>query len=154
MLRGAVDSQLSVNNLAANSLTTIAGTTAPQRTLVMSLDLAVRAANGVSTEGVRVGVAHSDYSDAEIEEWIENAGGWDEGNLVSQEIMKRKIRDLGSINNLSNGRLHDGAVKRTKLNWVLTEGDALDYFAYNTEDVALGANGVIWFEGSAWLRPL
>jgi hypothetical protein len=44
---------------------------------------------------IMVGVAHSDYTNAEIEAWIELTTGWAEGDLVSREIAKRKIRKVG-----------------------------------------------------------
>jgi len=39
---------------------------------------------------IMVGIAHSDYSATEIEEFIENANSWNEGDQVAQEVAKRR----------------------------------------------------------------
>ncbi len=104
------------------------------------VDLTPQAGNGP----IAVGIAHSDYADSEIEAWIENAGGWDQGNLVSKEIGQRKIRQVGVINTPGGGvsatlsaGLNDGRLVKTKCNWLLSTGDALKFWAYNMGDTAL-----------------
>ena len=73
---------------------------------------------------VRVGVAHSDYSAAEIEEWIENAQSWDLGDKIGQEVGKRLIREIGvfraSGQAIGPTTLNEGRPIKTKLNWRLT----------------------------------
>ncbi len=82
-----------------------------------------------------VGLAHSDYSAAEIEEWIENTGSWEEGNLIQQEIADRKIREVGVFDDPDAAAdsvvLNDGLPIKTKLNWILTIGQTLDVWVYN-----------------------
>ncbi len=86
---------------------------------------------------VMVGIAHDDYSAAEIEEYIENTGSWNIGNMVSQEIAKRKVRIIGVFPLQSGGNvgdavvLNEGLPVKTKLNWFMTAGASLDLWAYN-----------------------
>ncbi len=87
---------------------------------------------------LHVGIAHSDYSDAEIEAVIETAGSWDKGNAVEQELAKRMVRRIGTIAMKTAGgvgavqSLNDGMPIKTKLNWRLTTGDTLKVWAYNS----------------------
>lgn len=96
---------------------------------------------GTDDGPILVGVAHSDYSTSEIEAWIENSGGWSEGDLVAQEIAKRKIRQVGVFENPSAAVdvavLNDGKPITTKCGWMLETGDTVRYWAYNTGTSAL-----------------
>ncbi len=81
---------------------------------------------------VIVGVAHSDYTDAEIEESIEVLDSWDRGNKIDQERMKRKVRTVGVFAGvLAEESLNDGKPITTKLNWQLEIGQSLKLWAYN-----------------------
>ncbi len=82
------------------------------------------------------GVAHSDYTNAEIEEFIENVDSWNEGNLVQQEIAKRKIRIIGHFS-APESAAHDsvfehGRKVRTKIGWMLETATTLQLWMYNT----------------------
>lgn len=87
------------------------------------------------------GVAHSDYSDAEIEEWIELSTGWDVGDRVSREISSRLIRRIGTfpapVTAGDDTVLADGRPIKTKLNWMLETGQNLKFWTYNTGSAAL-----------------
>ncbi len=88
-----------------------------------------------------VGVAHPDYTNAEVEAWIENTGSWDIGNLVQKEVSARRIRLIG-VFDIPTGpndatRLKDGMPVVTKLNWILAEGDGLRFWAYNQGSAAI-----------------
>ncbi len=82
------------------------------------------------------GVAHSDYTNAEMEEFIENVESWNEGNLVQQEVAKRKIRIIGHFA-APESAAHDtvfehGRKVRTKIGWILQTGTTLQVWVYNT----------------------
>ncbi len=88
------------------------------------------------------GVAHSDYTDPEIEQVIENAGSWDTGNKISQEQGKRLVRQIGEfVSEFDTGtddiRFNNGKPVKTKLNWLLDTGDTLKMWAYNRSAAAL-----------------
>ncbi len=84
---------------------------------------------------IMVGVAHSDYSTSEIEAWIENSGSWSQGDKVTQEIGRRKIRRVGvlqsPVNTTEGVVLNDGKPITTKCNWQLITGQSVRIWAYN-----------------------
>ncbi len=103
---------------------------------------------------ILVGVAHSDYSDTEIEEWIENAASWKQGDKVSQEIARRKIREVGMFQTPRTAAataiavLNQGSPITTKCNWQLITGQTLKIWTFNTggaavatTDPAISVNG-------------
>ncbi len=108
---------------------------------------------------VLVGVAHSDYSVAEIEEFIENLNSWNEGDLVQQEIAKRKIRIVGSFDFPDSAqhstRLANGAKIRTKLGWSLSTGQTIQAWVYNpgTQSFSGSTTAIVGLRGHANLWP-
>ncbi len=96
---------------------------------------------------VHVGYAKSDYTDAEIEAWVENATGFTRADLVSQEISKRHIKHVGTFsiptsatNVQVSAVLNDGNPIKTPLNWRILEGTTIDVWAYNAGQVAIPAS--------------
>jgi len=107
---------------------------------------------------VVVGVAHSDYTATEIEAWIENAGAWDAGNMVAQEVSRRKIRIVGSFTQGVSGItetfvLNDGRAITTKCGWMLTTGDTVQFWAFNTGSGNLITGSFVSITGHANLWP-
>ncbi len=90
---------------------------------------------------ILVGLAHSDYTAAEIEEWIENTQGWAEADQIGQEVGRRKIRKVGTFDTPDNATdsvtLNDGKAIKTKLGWILTTGQTLQTWGYNLGTVSL-----------------
>ncbi len=88
-----------------------------------------------------VGLAHGDYTNAEIEAWVESTGSWDMGNMVSKEIRSRRVRIVGVFDTpqaaTDSSRLNDGKPIQTKLNWLLAEGDTLKPWVFNSGDAAV-----------------
>ncbi len=106
------------------------------------------------------GVAHSDYSAAEIEEWLENAGSWKQGGMIQQEIAKRRIRLVGTFQSAGAGApagisaLNEGRPITTKCGWLLTEGQNMKFWWYNNGSVAYVTTGPeITINGHANLWP-
>jgi len=146
-IRGSVDEDLSLGTLAGK---TLAGTafdqTVNERTWCSSIRASWTIANWThiaSSGPLVVGVAHGDYSDAEIEAWIETTDSWDEGNLIEQEVGARKIRRIGVfeadsvVGAIDQVALNDGKQITTKLGWMLLQGQTLRIWAYNTGTAAL-----------------
>ncbi len=143
--RGAVEELLDIGTLAADTLVSANfGASVDERTWISSLKAAWSLSGLTSSAGdgpLLVGIAHNDYSSAEIEAFIENTGSWQEGDLVAQEIGKRKIRIVGSFESLDVAAsgwmvMNDGKPITTKCNWVLNTGDTLKVWAYNMGDSA------------------
>ncbi len=144
-IRGQVDENLPIGTLAARTLA-VAGfdESVNERTFVSSLVASWSLSDWTTGQNIGpllVGVAHSDYTAAEIEEVIENTGSWNEGDLVSQEIGKRKVRIVGtfrSANQDGSGTavLNQGQAITTKLGWILLTGQNLDLWCYNLGSAA------------------
>ncbi len=96
---------------------------------------------GNSIGPIAVGVAHSDYSQGEIETWYEQTASWETGDLIAKEVANRKIRLIGTFPGAgvagSAQVLNDGKAFKTRLNWKLATGQTLALWAYN-----MGSNAV------------
>ncbi len=144
-IRGNIDLDFALGTLAAQDVVVSAiQDTVNERSLISSIRCTYSLSGYTVTDNVgpiMVGVAHSDYSDAEIEAWIENALSWDEGDRAAQEVANLKIRKIGSIpmvTSLAASPLNDGKPIRTKLNWIVNQGQSLKFWAYNHGSVAVG----------------
>ncbi len=141
-LKGNIDEELSLGTLASKTLISANFDESPEeQTLISSIVCTWTLDNLGADQGpIQVGVAHSDYSTAEIEAVLENLASWDRGSKVEQEIAKRLVRQIGTFaqpgadGDLS---LNDGMPIKTKLNWVLNTGDTLKMWAYNLSGAAL-----------------
>ncbi len=158
-LKGGVNETLVLGTLAASTLVGVDFDEAVnERTLVSSVvatyslsDVAEAANRGP----ILIGLAHSDYTDAEIEAVIEMTDSWDEGNLTEREIANRKVRKITVLEAASATETvvaNDGKPIKTKLNWILLQGQTLRLWAYNTGTAALAA-GAVRTEGHANLWP-
>ncbi len=156
-LAGAIDHKLQLSTLAGNVLigSSIADVVTEEAWL--SSVKAVWSINqwtpGADIGPVWVGVCHSDYTDAEIEEWIENTGSWETSDKVqSREVGRRLIRQVGIFQEPATAvvttTLNDGRPITTKCGWMLGTGQTLKVWAYNmgggafaTTDPAVRVNG-------------
>ncbi len=145
-IRGKVDETLALTTLAANTLVSVSfDETVNERTLISSIVASYSLSNFTPAADVGpfiVGVSHGDYSEAEIEEWIENAGSWNEGNLVdSREIGNRWIKEIGQLEVAEDATktavMNDGKPIKTKLNWILTQGQTLRLWVHNRGTAAV-----------------
>ncbi len=143
-LKGNVDEELSLGTLAAETLVADTWDESPEeQTLISSIVCTWALNNLTSPQGPLIfGIAHSDYSDAEIEAVIENVASWDRGSKVEQEIAKRLVRQIGQFASQElagsvDVDFNDGKPMKTKLNWVLNTGDTLKMWVYNVSATAL-----------------
>ena len=161
-LRGAIDDELALVTLAGgNVVSQVVSDTLEEKAWLSSVKAIwsmIDFSPGTSDGPILVGVAHSDYTAAEIEEWIENSGSWTSGDKISQEIARRKIRRVGVFANLSASAaaadaLNDGRPITTKCNWQLTSGQTLRFWAYNQGSNPLTSGAVVHLAGHANLWP-
>ncbi len=145
-IRGNIDEELTMTTLAARTLvSTLFDETVTERTYISSIDASYVLSDFTPGAGIgpfMVGVAHSDYSDSEIEAVIELANSWAEADLVSQELAKRKIRKIGifpmvEATSVEHAVLNDGLKIHTRLGWILTVGQTLRLWAYNLGTAAV-----------------
>ncbi len=162
-IRGNVDEQLSLGTLASNAAVNAQfDDVVFDRTLISSLVGSWSLANKTVSDGqgpLIFGVMHSDYSTAELEEWIETTSSWNEGDLVQREVAGRKIRQIGVFGEAEGASVgvidfNNGRPVKTKLNWILLEGQTLDLWVYNTGGNALATTvPVVRVNGHANLWP-
>ncbi len=162
-LRGNIQLDLDLGTLATKvAILAAAGDTVTEAMYVSSVK-AIWSLSGITiadNEGpILVGVAHSDYTGAEIEEYLENASNWAVGDLIAQEKAKRKIRRVGILMPPSSGLgqsvLNDGKPITTKCGWLISEGQTIDIWAYNLGTAALATtdpNVNIQGHANLWLR--
>ncbi len=162
-IKGRIDFELALSTLAANTLLSGDESNTLEEQAWLSSIKAVWALHGqtaAASDGpIWVGVAHSAYSDAQIEAWIEEGASWKEGDLVAQEVNQRRIRQVGIFNTpvaaaaASAVVLNDGKPIRTKCGWQLSTGDTVTLWAYNTGSGALTTGSILHVNGHANLWP-
>ncbi len=144
-LSGTIDFDLALTTLGAKTLVgAVFSETVVDTTRISSIKATYTLSDktaGANIGPIICGVAHSDYTDAEVEEWIEQAGSWDLGDKQTQEVRSRLVRQVGVFDDPSgptvSARLNDGRPVKTKLNWLLAEGDGLRFWCYNTGNAAI-----------------
>ncbi len=155
-VKGNLDEELALGALASITLVGVAlDETMVEAGRISSLVAAWALGDWTAGAGdgpITFGVAHSDYSDAEIEEVIENTGSWDTGDKISREVAKRQVRIIGTFRSdtLATTRMvvfNEGRPMKTKLNWKMTTGDTLKIFAYNNGASALATGATIFANG-------
>ena len=112
---------------------------------------------GADDGPVMCGLAHSDYTATEIEEWVENLGSWEQGDLRTQEIGRRKIRMVGQFENPEGinlaTTLNQGKAITTKCGWMLSTGQTVKLWAYNMGTSTLTGTPLLNVNGHANLWP-
>ncbi len=161
-IRGRILSSQALGALGTNTLIgTLVADVVNERTWVSSIKASWSLADitPMADEGpVVCGVAHGDYSDAEVEAWLELSTSWDESDLVSKEIARRKCRIVGTFTSPASSStqrsLADGKQITTKLGWVLGTGETLRLWAYNQGSQNLVTGGELHVQGHANLWPM
>ncbi len=112
----------------------------------------------VIDDSLEFGVAHSDYSAAEIEECLEATASIDLGDKIAQEMANRLVRSIGVFSNATSvaaaggATFNDGNKIKTRLNWLLSEGDTLGIWARNGSGTVYTTGSTLRFLGSLWVK--
>lgn len=158
-LKGNVDEDLIISSSAKIVTSGLFDETVNERTLISSIVATYSLENFTSGPGdgpMVVGIAHGDYSGTEIEETLESTDSWKEGDKVAQEIARRQIRTIGVFDDKDGAatvHLNDGKPIKTKLNWILTTGQTLRLWVYNSGSSALSTVPVAHCQGHVNLWP-
>ncbi len=149
-VRGNLDIDQALGTLASKTALTADTDTVIDRTLVSSVVATYTLSNlaeAANAGPIEVGVAHSDYTLAEIEAFLELASSWNETDLIDKEIQSRKIRRIGVFDSPAAATagtgaytLNDGRPMKTKLNWIMTNGQGLQFWFYNLGTAALATS--------------
>ncbi len=144
-LKGQLDVTKLLGTLASETAISVAVVdTVEEQTWLSSVKAVYTMQNmtpGAQIGPITFGLAHSDYTNAEIEEWIENTGSWKQGDLVQQEVARRKIRLIGTfetpVDAADTARHADGRPVTTKCGWSLVTGESVKFWWYNEGSGAL-----------------
>ncbi len=160
--KGKIDEDLSMTTLGGDTLVSVSTDAVVDTTRVSSVHCtyAIRDLTPAKDVGPFIfGVAHGDYGDNEIEEWVELQTSWDQGDLVAKEISSRRIRQIGQILGgdavAAAAGFNDGRVMKTKLNWLLSPADPLKFWVYNTGTAAVATtapNFTIHGHANLWIQ--
>ncbi len=125
-----------------------------EKMFLLSLEAAWALGEHTPDQGpITVGIAHSDYTAAEITEWIAATSAWDTGNLVAQEQNSRKIRQVGKFSGtLAQEVLNDGKQIKTPLRFIVESGQSLQQWAFNQDTSVLTTGSLVMIEGQVWAK--
>ncbi len=157
LLKGAIDKTVALSTLALGDvISDVVQDSVTETAFAISCELVWSLREVTVGEGpIQVGLAHSDYSDAEIEEYLENTGSWEIGDLVQREIAGRKVRIVGSFDaSFADQSLNEGQPIKTTLKWMLATGQTLRVWAWNKSAASpLTTGALVVVSGHVWLRP-
>ncbi len=147
---------LAAADVGAGAMTT-GGTNAYR---MMSIDVNWSLANlGAAIDDTfEFGVAHSDYTAAEIEECLESQASIDRGDKVVEEQSRRLVRSIGVITPqgtaIAGGgvQFNDGIPVKTRLNWFMSTGDFLNVWVRNGSATIYTTGSSITWIGKMWVK--
>ncbi len=156
-VRGNIEENLALSTLGSGALVTdVWDENVNEKSLLSSIVVTYSLDKLTFEEGPLIfGVAHSDYTAAEISEVIATGGSWDSGNLISQEVSKRKVRQIGEfvspaiISGQGDVIVNDGKPIKTRLNWMLQSGDGLQMWVFNRSAAMLTTGATMKASGHA-----
>ncbi len=157
--RVRLQSFLAVGALVSGDVIAGAITAAPVSSIrIMSLKAAWNIADkGASDDDAyQFGVAHSDYTAAEIEECLESQASMDLGDKIAQEQANRLVRVIGSMSGAAGAGggidFKEGAIVSTKLNWLLSPGDTLNAWVRNGSGATYVTGALLLPVGDLWVK--
>ncbi len=110
----------------------------------------------VADGSMQFGVAHSDYTAAEIEECLESNGSMDPGDKIAGERSNRLVRIIGTFHShetqFGEVTFNDGRPMKTRLNWLLSPGDRINVWVRNGSGTIWTSNGSIQSTGALWVK--
>ncbi len=109
-------------------------------------------------DGQEFGLAHSDYTAAEIEECLEAQTSIDLGNKLAQEQANRLVRTVGVLTGdaiASGGKFFmDGQPVKVKLNWRMSSGDTLNLWIRNASSIIWSSGAAMTALGNLWIKDV
>ncbi len=108
----------------------------------------------VADDGQSFGLAHSDYTAAEIEECLEATTAIDLGDKVAQEKANRLVRMIGTFAPGSDAgeQFNDGKRVKVRLNWKMSIGDTITLWIRNSSSTIYTTGALISMNGDLWLK--
>ncbi len=155
-----VASAVAAGALAAGDVISTAVTNDADNTLrFISLDCSYSWSNigAIIDDAATFGVAHSDYTAAEVEECLEAATSMDIGDKVAQEQANRLVREIGTISGFvgtaaAGASFNDGKKFKTRLNWLMAIGDTLNLWIRNSSGTVWTTGSSLTINGELWVK--
>ncbi len=152
-------SGISVGAVAALDVVEASITTATSNPLrIMSVNISYKLTDlaDVIDDGMEFGLAHGDYSAAEIEECLEAQAGINKNDKVANEQANRLVRSIGVMqgSGVADGSLqfNNGLPVKTKLNWYIGIGQTLSLWVRNGSDTIWTSGTNIVVLGDIWVK--
>ena len=154
-----VNTRINIGALAADDVIVSAITAAstnPYRLMSCDISYSLVDLGATADDGQEIGLAHSDYSAAEVEECIESTAGIDIGDKIAIERADRLVRTLGQLHD-STGTgagldFNNGLPMKTKLNWAIGIGDQLNIYVRNGSSVVYTTGAGLNVIGHVWIK--
>ncbi len=125
---------------------------------LMSINASYSLANlgATADDGQEFGVAHSDYTAAEIEQCLEAQGAIDVRAKIENEQANRLVRSIGQMTGAPGTgaglSFNDGRPTTTKLNWAMGIGDKLVLWIRNGSPTIYTTGASIVTNGQVWIK--
>ncbi len=153
---GVSTTALAAKDVVVGPITATA--TDPYRLLSVKLSYTWEDIPAVADDGLEFGLAHSDYTAAEIEECLESQNSIDLGDKVAQEQANRLVRTVGRITGVQIAQVdggaapfNDGRPLKTKLNWKMSSGDTFALWIRNGSGTVWTVGGSVQAIGDFWV---
>ncbi len=128
----------------------------PIRVITADLSISIADLGATIDDGQEIGLSHSDYSAAEIEECLEAAGAIDRGDKIANERANRLVRSLGQVTETASAGAgldwNGGQPKKIRLNWLLNTGDSITLWIRNGSGVVWTTGATVVVIGSIWVK--
>jgi len=143
--------------LATLDVTSAALTAVPVNpTRLITLDASFGLSNTIAADdGHTFGVAHGDYTNAEIEECLEATNSINPGDKVTQERANRLVRYIGKFEKGAageSGSFNDGKRIKIRLNWPMAIGQNLVIWCRNGGSNVWTSGADILIDGNLWVK--
>ncbi len=131
--------------------------TSSMRVISADLSFALTDMAAFIDDGQEFGLAHSDYSAAEIEECLEATGSWNQTDKIAGERANRLVRSLGTFvsggsSTDSSQSYNNGKPIHVKLNWPIGVGMGIVIWVRNGSDTVYTSGTNIMVTGHFWVK--
>ncbi len=110
----------------------------------------------VSDDGHEFGLAHGDYTAAEVKECLDASGGINKNDKIAMERTNRLVRTIGTMagqQSVDGGRSYNqGEPEKTKLNWYVGVGETLAIWIRNSSDTTWASGSNLNVLGTLWVK--
>ncbi len=149
-----------VGALASRDVTAVALTDVtvdPLRMISFNATYAWVDSGAIGDGALEFGLAHGDYTAAEIEECLEAAGGINQSDKTEQERANRLVRRIGTITDATTAagqekQFNEGRQVKTKLNWRIGTGIALNIWFRNGSGTVYTTGSAMAVLGDLWVK--